>query len=492
MNTDRKGTTLHVSSEIGVLRKLLIHSPDSGLGQVVPSKAQDWLFEDILHLRTVREHEYDDYLRVLFYFLEPDRREELANLPPDRAFFKPEHPDFHRSEHVIEIQSLLSDLLERNDLRKELTAAVCALEGCNYQLKEKLESLQPKELSKAILSGFLPPSEGSLDGLIERQSSRKETMIFSPVPNLIFTRDLAIVINDHILLNKAAKRARSRESLLIRYIVYNHPLFSAYRDRILEIPDPEQQFLRPDDEHHELRSTLEGGDVMVVSPDHVLIGCSERTSIHGVNETVKLLFARNIVSKITVIKIPNKRDYMHIDTLFTQVRKNTWVLLKNLGASTGTEKDIAHFFLPPKAAELQISQFRKGQEQKPRSFENLEMLLKQISREDLGCDGEVTFIYSGNGEFPYDAREQWTDSCNLLALREGVVLGYNRNDRTIEAFREKGFTIYPVRDLLQQFEDGTLTPDELGDTFISMPSSELSRARGGFHCMSLPILRNPL
>ena len=124
--------------------------------------------------------------------------------------------------------------------------------------------------------------------------------------------------------------------------------------------------------------------------------------------------------------------------------------------------------------------------------ESLEDLLTDVSKNDLHCEGEVQFIFSGNNEFPYNAREQWTDSCNLLALKEGVVLGYDRNDKTTEAFRNAGFRIVYAKELLQQLDAGTVIIDEISDTLILMPSAELSRARGGFHCMSLPLWREPL
>ena len=123
-----------------------------------------------------------------------------------------------------------------------------------------------------------------------------------------------------------------------------------------------------------------------------------------------------------------------------------------------------------KEDKIEITQFRKKDPSDPVYFDNLEELLTDISENDLGVkEGKVKFIYSGNNEFPFDAREQWTDSCNLLALKEGVVLGYDRNDKTVEAFREAGFTVVHVKDLLDQFEKEETTPDELEDTLILIP-----------------------
>ena len=142
---------------------------------------------------------------------------------------------------------------------------------------------------------------------------------------------------------------------------------------------------------------------------------------------------------------------------------------------------------------LKITQFRKKNIEEPINFDSLEELLIDISVNDLGCKKEdVRMIFSGNNQFPYDAREQWTDSCNLLALKEGVVLGYDRNDKTVEAFKAAGFSAITAEDLLNQFEKGTTSPDQIKDTIILMPSAELSRARGGFHCMSMPLFREPL
>jgi len=471
---------IDVTSEIGTLRTLLIHSPDSGLGKVVPSKAQDWLFEDIVHLDTVRKNEYDYYVKLLMYFLDPDKikgkLKQIDSVENKRAFFKPDNKDFHASSKVVEIQTLLADVLQDTAIRIKLVASVCAIESCNYRLQEQLIDTDPIELAKILISGSLANDE----------------MIFAPIPNLIFSRDIGIAINNFMLLNRPAKKARARETLLLRYIFFNHPLFASYKNNILEIPESMQHFLRPGDDNTE-RSTLEGGDVMMVSPQHLIIGCSERTSPNGANEAIKLLFKHNVVEKVTVVKIPHKRDYMHIDTVFTQVKRNVWVLLGSLamGESPIDEKEPIAWFADKKSKEkTEIIQFRKGK--KPKKFECIEDLLTNISEKDLQSKEPTKFIYSGNNSFPYDAREQWTDSCNLLAVKEGVVVGYDRNDKTVEAFKQNGFEVVKVSELLEKFENGDIDPQKMKDTVILMPSAELSRARGGFHCMSMPILRDRL
>ncbi|MDB5152115.1 MAG: amidinotransferase, partial [Mucilaginibacter sp.] len=374
---------IDVTSEIGDLRCLLIHSPDSGLGKVVPSKAQDWLFEDIVHLDTMRRNEYDYYVKLLMYFLDPEKikgkLQQIDSTENDRAFFKPDNKDFHASNKVIELQSLLADILTEGDIRKKLVASVCAIENCTYRLQQKLIDTPPIELAKIFISGSLGNDE----------------MIFAPIPNLIFSRDIGIAINNYMLLNKPAKKARSRETLLARYIFFNHPLFTAYQNNILEIPETVHHFLRPGEEQDE-KTTLEGGDVMMVSPQHLVIGCSERTSVSGANEAMKLLFENNVVKKVTIVKIPHKRDYMHIDTIFTQVKRNVWVMLGSLSALENTveETNVVKWFSEKKAKDrTEIVQFEKGKS-KPRLFKSLEELLSDISENDLQSNKKTKFIYS--------------------------------------------------------------------------------------------------
>lgn len=474
---------INVTSEVGLLKKVLVHSPDSGIGKVIPSKAQDWLFEDIVHLDTIRRKEYDYYTKLLLYFLDPSvikGQLETIDAPQNNYnFYKPGTPQYHNSKSVIEIEVLLADILEETAIKQKLVASVCAIENCSYQTQEILLKQPPEALAKIFISGTNDYFE----------------MLFPPVPNFIFTRDIGIVINDHILLNKPAKKARLREALLMKYIFFNHPYFKSYRKKIIELDDSPFHFLLPTDVD-EQKVTLEGGDVMVVSKNHVLIGISERTSTAAAQQAATILFEKNIVDKVSLLQIPAKREYMHIDTIFTQVKKDTWVMLGTFSKKTKKNKvnDLIKKAVEDKQQDPNISviQLHKANLSKPVYFDNLEDLLIDISKNDMKVKGKVTIIHSGNDEFPFDLREQWTDSCNLLALKDGVVVGYDRNDKTLEAFKKAGFDIIPVAELLSLLEKGKHTISKLNNLFITIPSAELSRARGGFHCMSMPLLREDI
>ncbi len=474
---------IHVDSEIGRLRRLIIHSPDEGLGNVIPSKAQDWLFEDIIHLDTMRAKEYDLYVKLLLYFLDPEKiKGKLKSIDApsnNRDFYKPGKKNYFHSDKVMDPQSLLADILEDVEVKNKMVAAISAYEDVSFVIQEILYDLPANELAKAFISGILPD----------------ERMIFPPVPNFIFTRDIGVVVNGHILLTKPATRARSRERILTAYIMFNHPAFKDYKDKLLEITNTEDHFLYDEDEKNSKTVSLEGGDVMTIAPNHLLIGLSERTSLHAVSRVIQILFANDVVEKVSVIKIPNKRAFMHIDTTFTQVRKDLWVIhapFSKKHIDYATRDLIPALGEPKELFAVDITQFHKDHTDQPVKFEFLEDLLDNISKNDLKSQKETEFIYSGDGVFPFGQREQWTDSCNVLALKEGVVIAYDRNDKTADGFKKKGFDVIHAEELIQKLDKGAIDTDKMENTLILLPSAELSRARGGSHCLSMPLLRDSI
>jgi arginine deiminase len=500
---------LFVENELGTLKKILIHSPDGGIGKIIPSTFSDNLYDDIVHLSKMQE-EYSHYVKLLLYFLDPEKVNYINNFqtnaaPAEKNFcFIPGKEAYFNSENVIEIQHVLANLLQNENIRLRLIAAICSYEETSYKIQQQLEEINDYAmLAKILISGVVPA---------RISPTHEDEYIFPPLPNFIFTRDIGIMLRDHVLLSKMATNARKRESLITKFLMLYH-FFKDDKQKVIEVIEESDFFLYEEKERKERIISIEGGDVMMIAPNHLLIGCSERTSPNAVNELVHTLFSNPTVGieKISVVKIPKKRAQMHIDTIFTQVKRNCWVLYgifseRLIKAERGKKKSYLYSLLHKSDLELieevEILQFEKPvsvsyQETADYSVANppagLEALLTQISVQDFGCKAhEVQFIYSGNNVFPHDDREQWTDSCNVVALKEGVVIGYDRNDKTAQAFIEKGFNVYTTAELFEAFEAGKLSPNTLENSLILLPSAELSRARGGSHCMSMPLLREKL
>lgn len=497
----------YVNSEIGTLQQLLIHSPDGGIGKVVPGKFKEWLYDDTVHLTQMRR-EYNEYIKILLYFLDPEKIPYILNFEKKQSSYKqpdcykPGHKDYFNSTKVLDTQYLLSKILEEDALRHRIISAVCAWEGCSFSTEKKLEAIDSSaELAKILISGVLHTSDKHV-----------REFVFPPLANFIFTRDIGIMINRHLLLSNAATPARERESLLMKFIAYNG-LFKNCSERVIEISESSDFFLLNESEQKDFKTSVEGGDVMMISPHHILLGCSERTTPNAIDEIIHALFknADTNIEKITVIKIPRQRAIMHIDTIFTQVSRNTWVLFGKYSERAMQQKNEMQYgnyrlFLDKEEEldyeQIEIFRFYKPLQepyspgknyQQSIQFAGLEALLINISTEDFQIEEEnVQIIYSGNNIFPFDEREQWTDSCNLLVLKEGVAIGYDRNEITAQSFEAAGYRVIHSKDLLEKLNQKEWKPDDIEKTLILLPSAELSRARGGAHCMSMPLLRNSI
>ncbi len=530
-------SNIKVTSEIGTLKRLLVHSPDGGIGKVIPKKAQDWLYEDIVDLKNMQA-EYDVYKKILLAYLDPDvlktwfdyeLKDEAVEIGlefrdrPRPTYAKPSSPDFLDSDKVVEVEKLLEKVLEDESVREQIVSTICELERIDFVTLQRLLNLDEvwleqykkvsaKKLVKALITGiieFEPNAKGKKKG--EKRISRQ---LFPPIPNFIFTRDIGIVIKDHILLSKTSKTVRQRESILFKYIAYYHLFNKDEWDKIIELSEDNRFFLYDEAEMAQQIVTVEGGDVMMVHKDHLLIGCSERTTPNAVNKLVKKLFDKKLVKKVTAIIIPNQRETMHIDTVFTQIKKDVWVMFGPFSKKQREEyADSLVSDLVEKEerksmeeSDVRIVQFInrkvKGKYQQ-KTFEHVEDLFDDISKNDFKSKKKAKVIYCGGLKYPNDLREQWTDACNLLALKEGLVVGYDRNRETSKIFIEEGFeVIRAIRliDKLKQLyrEDKNLdikkTLKKLvpKDTLLLLPSNELSRARGGSHCMSMPLLRGDI
>ncbi|MCF6767060.1 arginine deiminase family protein [Thiotrichales bacterium 19S11-10] len=503
-----------VFSEVGHLRQVLVHCPDKGVGGVIPSKAQEWLYEDIVDLKRMRK-EFSTFKKLLLAYLDPEKLKEWLILeksiePINGVFISPMSENYIKSDKVIDIQDLLADVLDNQLIRSELVSAICAIEDKSYHFQKKLMDsnlLTSLELSRILITGHVndPKSLGL-----------KHHLIWSPSPNLLFTRDIGVVIGDELLLSRTSQKARRRESLLTRYIAYHH-LFKSNEDQIVEIKPDSLAFLLQNEDIKARQVTIEGGDVMMISPKHLLIGCSERTTPYAIQKLITTLFQRGqkVLEKVSVIDLPKQRSMMHLDTVMTQVDRGTWVTFKPLLEGEemndgerillelGMKPNNGHTVEPAKVTQF-MRLDKKGHYRINDKVTTLKSLLVDISTNEYGVkEKDVKFIYSADGMMIHAEREQWTDSCNVVAIKEGVVIGYDRNDKTAQCFKEAGFEVIEVKKLIWDLTKAFDSDNQLDiaaylaehvpeKALLLLPSAELSRARGGPHCMTMPVRREVL
>ncbi len=414
---------IQVSSEIGKLKRVIVHRPDEGIARISPRRASELLFDDIVHLPQMQE-EHDVFTDILRIFL--------------------------GNENVLETRQLLCEAIANDpEMKKWVVHEIVDYEELPKTVEETLMKLPDAKLADTLITGYL---------------ESEDHILFDPIPNFIFTRDIAVTVNDHVIITKPGKEARFRENYLSRFIFWAHPIFAHLKEqgRLINMNHVEEF---PPSRRGEVVS-LEGGDMMIINKDYLLIGRSERTSAHAIHALRDKLFERKVVKNVVQVNIPQERSYMHIDTIFTQVNNNHVVAFKPI-VLDGLSSNV----------EVHKSNGTSVFYHSVRDF-----FVNEINP-------NMQFILSGEGESPYQEREQWTDGCNLVAIKPGVAFTYDRNPHTEKAFKKAGYKTVHARQLLKDLKSGKVKPEDVENTIINLPSNELSRARGGSHCMTCPIER---
>jgi arginine deiminase len=412
---------IKVNSDIGRLRRVLVHRPGLEIDWMVPRMMEQLLFDDILYGQQARR-EHGRFCRVM----------QSAGV------------------EVLDAGTMLTEALESPAARDEITAEVGS--EMESDALVRLRELAPADLAKALVHG------------VRRESPRTGGRVFDldPVPNYFFQRDPQIAMGDRLVISAMATEARSREPRLSRLLFSHHPMFAGQVEVLEILPWGTGGDSAPPE--------LEGGDVIVAREDTLLVGISQRTNRRGVERLARHLQREKTTFRhLVLVDLPPRRSYMHLDTVFTLVDEAACLAFLPV-IESGRRESAGAYYVDLEAGELR--------------FAVRDSLLDAMSR--LGWDLEVVPC-GGSGDLINQEREQWTDGANAFALAPGVIMVYERNRRTVDELDSMGWRVLSESEVL----DGAEVLGQ-GPTVVTVPGHELSRARGGPHCMTMALERDPL
>jgi arginine deiminase len=415
-----------VDSEVGRLRKVMVHRPDLSLKRLTPSNHDELLFDDVLWVERA-QYEHDQFVARM--------RE--------------------RGVEVYLLSDLLAEALTASDeARHRLIELVASEYTVGWSLVDEIQALlvnlKPGELATHLIGG-LTVAEAGLDlgaaakvSLIGAALDDTSQFILPPLPNTLFTRDSSCWIYGGVSINPMYWPARRREAYNVAAIYRAHPMFANGGFEFWYPPEgPDGRFETADFG----LSSLEGGDVMPIGNGTVLIGMSERSQGRMIEQIAKALFAKGAAERVIACVMSRDRAHMHLDTVFTLL-----------------DRDKATAY-PKVIGEIRAVSLRPGMA--PGDFHvTVEPSFLEAVADALGV--QRLHVVETGGDLYQQEREQWDDGNNVVALEPGVVVAYERNTYTIAKMREAGVEV------------------------IEIEGFELGKGRGGGHCMTCPLLRDPI
>jgi arginine deiminase len=425
--------SLKVTSEIGKLKSVLVHLPGAEIDRMVPSMMEELLFDDILYGNRARE-EHRRFQQVLGYVC----------------------------DEVLEIQDLLEEVLQVPEQRGAIIDDLGKTLGWGPDMEASLRDLTAEQLAAALVIGIEKPSP-------DVASAPSELYELPPIPNYFFQRDPLVVVGERAIRGSMATSARLREPLLSGYVLSLHPRFATPEGGKFWFQEFSADYGKPSS-YARMRPTLEGGDVLVLRDDLLAIGYSERTektTIERLAESFKKL--KSPIKRILVVAIPPARSYMHLDTVFTHISQDECLVYGPM-------------ILPDGAEEADV--YECDLTRREITWTTEKDLLSALRAQKL----DLKPIRCGGQDPIAERREQWTDGANAFALAPGVIVIYDRNEATAAELARSGYTVVDEADLLLGKEELELWKPSR-KYVILLAAHELSRARGGPRCMTMPLVR---
>lgn len=415
-------TQFRVDSEVGKLRKVLVHRPDLSLRRLTPSNREELLFDDVLWVRKARG-EHDRF---------------VAHME-------------RRGVEVFYLDELLADVLKNPEARTfVIDKTVTRLTVGPALVKEfraYLFEMDPRRLATILIGGL---ARDEIDeSLFGKHSLTLTTMdatdfLLPPLPNSIFTRDQSSWIFNGVSLNPMYFEARQLEVVHVAAIYNWHPMFID-ADFEFWYPDQDEQGRFAQEDWG--RASLEGGDVMPIGNKTVLMGIGERTTAQMVERLAQSLFRHGAAERVIACVMSKDRAHMHLDTVFTMLDRDAITVYPKV-----VDQTRAYSLRPAdKAGRMELTE--------EKSF------LDAVA--DALNVGKLRVVGTGGDGYQAE-REQWDDGNNLIAIEPGVVVAYSKNEYTNKKLRKAGIKV------------------------LTIDGSELGRGRGGGHCMTCPLSRDPL
>lgn len=421
---------INVHSEIGKLNGVILHTPGEEVENMTPESAEGALYSDIINLSIARE-EYKQISGVL-----------------------------SKLTKTYEVRDLLCNILQNKETKKEVLDRIEVIEPSlgetspKGSLKDHLMEQDAAELSRLLIEGV----EMEKDNLTKFLS--KEWYALPPMHNFFFTRDASMSMYNEVLIGRMANSIRDRESVIMQSIFDFTPEFKTKTVTIPPVPGSTQRI-----------RTIEGGDVLIARDDILLIGNGARTSTQAIDMLIYEFMRRKSdkAQHIIVQQLPHTPEsFIHLDMVFTLLDRDKCMAY-------------APLILNPGAYQTVHIKIQHGKLQSIRSEKNLLTALKKLGM-------ELEPVLCGGTDDWNQEREQWHSGANFFAVGPGKVLGYARNNYTMEAMNNAGFEIIKANDVIAD----RVKLSDYEKYVITIAGSELPRGGGGARCMTMPINRSAL